>query len=360
MKGIDPTFTLGQMAVNRERILRNLAQAGLLEENAARDLPPVPQRIGLVTSLGSAAYNDFVHEIEASGLGLRLLACDARVQGAQTEATVVRALRALQRSGCDLIVLIRGGGSRSDLAGFDSESIARAIANCAVPVWTGIGHEIDRSVADEVAHTAFKTPTAVAAAIVERTEEYLDAMEANWQAIQGAAHEALLRQEQHLLLTTRTTAREARRSFDRRTLGLGRRSRELVHAVRLRLVEAEGRLSTRAEALAPERFARALHRRHVQLSTASSRLAHSAHRAVRDARRQLDSLQARVQANDPERLLARGYSLSYDEGGALLRDPAGLRAGAPLRTRLARGEVLSRVESTSSPENPRKAGGREG
>ena len=118
MIAIDPAFTLGDLAVQREKILAALAADGLLDANARIAVIDLPLRVGLVTSLGSAAHADFVHELDASGIGFEL--------------------------------------------------IARAIAASPIPVWTGIGHEIDRTVADEVAHTAFKTPTACAGALVER------------------------------------------------------------------------------------------------------------------------------------------------------------------------------------------------
>jgi exodeoxyribonuclease VII large subunit len=346
MKGIDPAFTLGQMAVNRERILRQLASDGLLERNAQCELPVVPQRIGLVTSVGSAAYNDFVHEIERSELGLSIAACDARVQGAQTEDTVIAALRTLQREGCDLLVLIRGGGSRSDLAGFDSETIARAIATASVPVWTGIGHEIDHSVADVVAHGSFKTPTAVAAAIVARGREFLERVEGDWAEIESLAGRRIATESDRLSAVSRQLARETSHAHARATAQLQRRSREVVHSVRVRLVQADGSLRARAGSLAPARFVQALARREAELGHRRRRLAQVAARSLQLPMQKLEAAQLRVRASDPERLLRRGYSLSYDSGGRLLRDSTSLGPGDSMRTRLAGAEVLSRVEST--------------
>ena len=173
MDGIDVRFTLGQLAADRDALLARLTEDGLLRRNAGVAVPLVPERIGLVASRGSAAWHDVLHELEASGFGFRIAHVDVRVQGADAAASVAAAVRTLGRRRVDVIVLVRGGGSRTDLATFDDERIALAIARSPVPVFTGLGHETDRSVADEVAHTCFKTPTACAAGVVERVRSYL-------------------------------------------------------------------------------------------------------------------------------------------------------------------------------------------
>ncbi|MBM3661205.1 MAG: exodeoxyribonuclease VII large subunit, partial [Actinobacteria bacterium] len=166
MNGIDPVFTVGQMAADRARVLRVLAEEGVLRRNGDHPMPLVPLRVGLVTSGGSAAYHDFVHELEVSGFAFRVAHCHARVQGAAADRRIAYALRRLAGLDLDVVVLVRGGGARSDLSAFDTETVARAIAGMPVPVVTGIGHEVDRTVADEVAHTYAKTPTAAAGLLV--------------------------------------------------------------------------------------------------------------------------------------------------------------------------------------------------
>ena len=169
---LDPRFTLGDLAQQRDQVLRRLAADGALDANRRHRLSAVPLRVGVVTSAGTAAWHDFHDELRRSGLGFRLVLADTRVQGPEAGRRVARAIRALSahalmhrndEQGLDVLVVIRGGGSRNELATFDAEPIARAIAEAPVPVLTGLGHEIDRSVADEVAHTSLKTPTACAA-----------------------------------------------------------------------------------------------------------------------------------------------------------------------------------------------------
>jgi len=171
MSAIDPAFTLGQMATDRDRVLAALAGADLLGRNALVPLPMLPLRVGLVTSVGSAAHADVLHELTASGFGFHVCVVDAQVQGPGAARSLVAGIGAVVDAGVDAVLVARGGGARTDLLAFDDESVARAVATCPVPVVVGIGHETDRTVVDDVAHTACKTPTAGAALLVGRVRE---------------------------------------------------------------------------------------------------------------------------------------------------------------------------------------------
>ena len=194
MSDLDPRFTLGDLAQQREQVLRRLAADGSLDANGRRRLSAVPLRVGVVSSAGTAAWHDFHDELVRSGFGFQLVLADTRVQGPEAGRRVTRAVQALSihavQRGLDAIVVIRGGGSRNELATFDAETIARAIAAAPVPVLTGLGHEIDRSVADEVAHTSLKTPTACAGHLVDAVRAYLDGVEASHAAVLATAHQA--------------------------------------------------------------------------------------------------------------------------------------------------------------------------
>ena len=183
MTAIDPAYTLGQLELLRAQLLQRLEAEGLLRANAAHPLPLVPLRVGVVTSSGSAAEADFVDELRRSGFAFDVRRVDARVQGPDAAYDIVSGIERAVADGAEVIALVRGGGARTDLAAFDDERIARAIATCPVPVLTGIGHEVDRSVADDVAHTAHKTPTACAHALVLRVRAFVDAIDGRWLAI---------------------------------------------------------------------------------------------------------------------------------------------------------------------------------
>ena len=183
MSSIDPTYTLGKLAARKDALLAALSAEGILRANAARSLVPVPIRVGLVTSIGSAAHADISTVFERAGLAFTVVEVDTPVQGSGAEVSVAAAIRAADDASVDVLLVARGGGSKTDLAVFDHEMVARAIAATGVPVVTGIGHDIDRSVADEVAHTSTTTPTAAAQFVVERVAVWLDRL---------ADHEAML------------------------------------------------------------------------------------------------------------------------------------------------------------------------
>lgn len=174
---VDTTFALGEIARKRDELIKKLVAGGIDKKNKQRPVPLVPLRIGVVSSTQAAGFIDFRRHLEESGTGFQLLVADVNVQGDRAPGQVAAALAALdRRDDIEVIVVIRGGGSKGDLAAFDEEVVAMAIARCSHPVFTGIGHEIDTSVADIVAHTNLKTPTAVAAhliALVGRFEDRL-------------------------------------------------------------------------------------------------------------------------------------------------------------------------------------------
>lgn len=169
--GADPAFALGELELKKKEILNRLTKEGLLKPNKRLPVTMLPQRIGLITSKGSAACNDILKTFSSSSFGFKIYLADATVQGVQTERSVLNSLEALSKLHLDLVIIARGGGSKTDLFYLDNEAIARHIAGYKYPVWTGIGHETDISILDHVANRYFKTPTAVAEDIVARFVE---------------------------------------------------------------------------------------------------------------------------------------------------------------------------------------------
>ena len=345
MDGLDARFTLGQLAADRDQLIRKLLSEGLLDRNGRRAVPNVPLRIGVVTSVGSAAWHDFTHELETSGIGFQLLACDVRVQGVGAAERVAAAIATLADPSyqLDVLVVVRGGGSRTDLATFDDERIARTIANCPIPVFTGVGHEIDRAIADEVAHTAFKTPTACAAHLVERVRAHAADVDEVYSRILRLSTEQVAQAE-------RSVRERAVRAVDRSRRGLVVADQRVVHQA-----DRIGRQATQALALQSASLARTsgrisgTSRAHLQaaqrqVQVDAARLIRRAPRMPVEADRTLNALAARVDALDPVRTLARGWSITRRADGTLVRDAADLHPGDALVTTLAHGEVTSRVE----------------
>ena len=181
---LDTDALLGKVAAERARLVKALVDADLYDRNRRIDVPSVPSCIGLVASPGTEGFRDFMGQLEESGIGFPVRVVPTRVQGRGAPALVAGAVRRLQSAGCDVIVIVRGGGSKADLATFDAEPVARAIARSDVAVWTGIGHTGDLSVADEVANRTFITPT-------DCGQELATVADAYWRSTVGRGLEAL-------------------------------------------------------------------------------------------------------------------------------------------------------------------------
>ncbi len=351
--GVDPFFTLGRLEARRREVLAALKAAGLLALNRSLPLADLPLRVGLITSAGSAAERDFRSGLTASGYPFAVDLVDCRMQGDQTAPQVVQALVRLAGRAVDVVVITRGGGSRADLSWFDQQALCEAIARCPVPVVTGIGHEIDRSLADEVAHTSCKTPTAAAELLVGRVRAGDDRLRRAAGALATAATAALRDTQTRLAGTIRLGALAERALRDGRVRLQGQAAR-LDARVARRLAAAQRRLAAAAGDL---RLATG-HR----LAAAGARTRYLAGRLEREAAQRqrstherLKHLDDKVRLLDPARLLERGYTLTLDASGRLLRAAGALQPGDRLRTRFADGHVDSTVTAAGA-SRPRRKG----
>ncbi|MDO8581148.1 MAG: exodeoxyribonuclease VII large subunit, partial [Candidatus Omnitrophota bacterium] len=176
-ESIDPSYTLGKLAQEKQKLIAQLKQKGTFDKNKTLNLPLIPLHVGLITSYNSAAYNDFCSELAKSCFGFNVFVRNTIMQGKRTEKDVCRAIDELEKiKDLDAIVITRGGGSLADLADFDSALIAERIAVCHLPVLSGIGHEINVSITDMAAHTHAKTPTAIAQFLVARVNQFRETL----------------------------------------------------------------------------------------------------------------------------------------------------------------------------------------
>ena len=324
MSGIDPRFTLGEMALQRDDVVRRLVAAGLYDRNKARRVPPAPLRVGVVASTSSAAWADFLHEIERSGLAFQLRLIDVRVQGEWAVTEVSRAVRTLSRHvDLDVVVVIRGGGSRTELATFDHEAIATAIATSPIPVFTGLGHEIDRAVADEVAHSSLKTPTACAAALVEHVQAFQQRTELVWSAI----------------------TRKGERALDAAAADVGHVANGIRHRVVAAVERADERLVQRGHRVRSG-AERVVERAELRMVGAAAALRRTPQRLEPEVRH-LDAVAQRVRLLDPVHTMARGWSMTRTADGRTVRIATDLQPGEPIVTTFAYGTARSRVEETT-------------
>ncbi len=322
MSAIDPTYTLGVLAAEREALLRRLSESGMLRANARHAVPIVPLRVGVVTSIGSAAHADITTVFERSERAFTLVEVDTAVQGAGAERSIAAAIRAVGEAGVDVVLVVRGGGSKTDLAVFDHADVADAIVHAPTPVFTGIGHDIDHSVADEVAHTAHTTPTAAAQAIVAVVDDWLARLSSRETDIAHHTRRALATADERLEHLQRDVVRTTGRALER---------------ANTRLANSSARL--RRSAVRTETSALAL------LDQAVVRIGLATRHRLRTAELTLDTASARTNALDPSIALARGWSITRGPDGAVVRSVADVSAGAELTTQVADGTITSTIAS---------------
>lgn len=319
---LDVHYTLGEAARRREEIVRLLIAAGLHNVNTSLELPALSLRVGLITSLGSDAYNDVLRSLSESGYAFDVTVHGARVQGQATEPSVLNALDwfAERSDRFDAILICRGGGSRTDLVWFDTERLGRAVALFPLPVIIGIGHEQDQSVLDAVARSC-KTPTAAAGLLVEHAARALERIEDAGGAILELAAG----------------------SIDRQRLESEERAARLAGVARHRLALAQGRLDQ------VERQVRSSAR--VALRAERERLAVSVHRIPREARRCLElgserlaSRHRRLTLVDPRRVVERGYAILRRDNRSVLVNAAQAEPGEPLVAELKHGRLRVTVD----------------
>jgi len=319
---IDVSALLGRMAAQRAALLKALEAEGLLRRNASLGVPKVPLVVGLVASPRTEGLDDFLGQLVDSGLAFVVLLAPVQVQGARAPASIVNGLASVARTGCDLTVVVRGGGAKADLAAYDAEIVARAVASHPVPVWTGIGHTGDQSVADLVANRALITPTACGQELVRRVAGFYDAVTESSLRLRRRATEVVdeaLMGHLHSRRRLVASARGQLRHHGEHIVGHAGRLRVQAHR---HLKEGRTLLERRLGRLGP-------------LSVA----------AVDRHEERLESLRRLIGAYDLQRQLERGYSLTLDEQGRTVRSAASVSLGQRLHTRFADGSVGSVVDA---------------
>ncbi|HEV2362552.1 MAG TPA: exodeoxyribonuclease VII large subunit [Acidimicrobiales bacterium] len=324
---IDVEGILGGIAAARAKLLRTLEAEGLLAANGLLPLSPVPLRVGLVTSPDSEAYRDFTSRLRRSPFDFQVFLEPSTVQGPSAPRQIADALRRLQDVGPDVAVIVRGGGGKADLQAFDSELVARAIAEAPFPVWTGVGHTGDRSVADEVAARSFITPTACGEALVDRVADYWQLVTQKSTLLIARVDAATARAAGNLRFAAGRMAASVNRHLDRRNADVNHRA-AVISAV------ASGRLGHEESKLGGRR----------------TRLAAASKRRLQDAETRTRQAGDLLRAYDPARQLERGWSLTRDSSGAVVRSVRAVRVGEALTTRVADGELASTVTGIDDTE----------
>jgi hypothetical protein BACCOPRO_02366 len=320
---IDPSYTMGDMERLRREILDRLAREGVAGSNRSLGLPPVLQRIAVISAPGAAGYGDFMNQIglNSDGFVIYPMLFPAVMQGDRTVPSVLDCLDRIEQAldFWDCVVIIRGGGATTDLNGFDNYELARRVATFPVPVVVGIGHERDRTVLDELACVRCKTPTAVAAFIIDRMRDYYARVADLVHRVARYDREALKGEHLRLANLEQTVPSLVKQKVMRERL----RIRDLVAGVERGAASRVRREETR------------LDKDLLRIFSATSG-------AVRREEMRLEKLDSMVRVLSPENILRRGYSITRI-GGKSIRDASVVKPGEVIETRLANGTLLSKT-----------------
>ena len=324
---IDPSYTLGDMERLRREILARLKADGIIDMNKQLDFPAVPQRIAIVSAAGAAGYGDFMNQLHNNAYGLQFYTClfPAVMQGKETVPSVTAALDRINRhiDLFDCVVIIRGGGSTSDLNSFDDYNLAAHVAQFPLPVVVGIGHERDVTILDYVACRRVKTPTAAAELLIGCGVEALAHIDELREAIVSTAREYITearRQVQYLSGTIPLIAGNI----------MERNRARLQHIMQIVPLTAQSRIAQGNERL--QFFLK-------QMQQASAQ-------TIMREKMRLTAIYEKVQILSPQNTLRRGYSLTTVNGHAVT-DASQLAAGDTITTHLANGTVTSTINKLS-------------
>lgn len=342
---IDPSFTLGKLALNREQILRALREQGLAEQNKSLPLPIPPLRIGVLTSESADGWNDFKRHLESSGVGFAITLLPIAVQGDKTRASVLGGLAwfASRADYFDCVCILRGGGSRTDLAWFDDMDIALAVAKHPIKVLIGIGHERDRSVLDEIAHSE-KTPTAVAAFLADTVLGERRKVAERAILLQRSVGRLLQSETNWLSRSAMSLGSHATGRIRSERQQLDTAARDLrSHSLR---AVAEGRRGLETAARTLQTFAlQSCERKKHELARASDRARHGAMALLQRAQHKLEQLADKQRLLDPRFVLRRGFALVRDEQGRVVPSATRIEQGQRITIQMRDGAVRTRAEA---------------
>ena len=296
---IDPSFTLGELAIRRQQIIQTLQAEGIFDLQKSLTLPLFCQRIAVISSETAAGYGDFCAQLSDNEYGFCFTTqlFPAIMQGEQVETSIVDALNSIYEDidSYDVVVIIRGGGATADMSGFDTLTLAENVAQFPLPIITGIGHDRDECILDMVSHTRVKTPTAAAALLTDHLKTVLD------------------------------TLNDAQQRITRFT--------------QLKLSTLKAQLSN-LQATLPHLLSAIMSRQQTRIETLTQRIPLLVERRLTNEKHHLELISEKVRMLDPSLLLQRGYSITLKDG-MVVKSARQLHTGDEIETRLSEGTIKS-------------------
>ena len=342
----------GALQLAFEQLKARLQAEGLFEASRKKPIPPLPQRIGIITSPQGAALRDILNILARRHHTANVLIYPVQVQGDAAAGEVLAGLRYFDEqtrraARVDVIVIARGGGSAEDLAAFNHEGLARSVAESKIPVISAIGHETDFTIVDFVSDLRAPTPSAAAELVIRSRQEIEAQAEEMRRRLEHAARYHLLMARQELTeLAQHGAFRGMMDGIHRGQQRLDEKRFRLEKAERQLLERCRRRLETAAAAVRHYDARQRLAAIRQQLNAQAANLAAAMRTRLLAANAALDRRSASLEALSPLAILNRGYALVFDAKGRLAKDAARLKVGDELSARLARGQVKARVLKT--------------
>jgi exodeoxyribonuclease VII large subunit len=342
----------GALRQRFELLKTKLAAEGLFAIEHKRPLPRLPRRIGVITSPTGAAIRDVLHILRRRFCTIPVLVYPVQVQGGVAAAQIARTIRrASARAECDVLILVRGGGSLEDLWAFNEESVARAIYDCTVPIVTGIGHEVDFTIADFVADVRAPTPSGAAELAAPDGNELLKNVLRLTNRLNVALTRSLKTQQDRAAWLQRRLAQlhpgvELRQHAQR----LDDLEQRLIRVVRSDLSDRQRTVLQLATELRQHSPALRVANARRRLGVAHASIERAARQTMDKLARRLAVASRTLDAVSPLATLERGYAIVTDSKGTVITNAQDVRAGQIIEARLTKGSVRARVERSTNPE----------
>lgn len=342
---IDPSYTIGDLERLRREIFIRLQKEGIVNNNKSLEFPLGPQRIAVISAEGAAGYGDFMNQITSNAEGFvfytRLFPCV--MQGDKVSESIRKALLIIESTAelWDCIAIVRGGGATTDLNGFDDYELAKAVATCALPVVVGIGHERDRNILDEIAHTSLKTPTAVAGFFIDSLRNAYEQMLFSADKIRTYSGELIRGEERKISSLHSLLPQLAIRKLEDAKAKLNSISSQMPLITRARLGNESARLRSFNQFLSNITFSR-LEKEHIKIQNLIQNLRNLTDNRINRESQMITAKESLIKALDPKNILLRGYSITRVNGKAV-KSSLDLKNGDILTTILPDGEIESKV-----------------
>lgn len=344
---IDANYTLGDLHRKRQEIIDKLISQGVFDMNKTLALPEVIQHIAVISSSGAAGYGDFINQLNDNPYGYRysIQLYNTIMQGNQTEKSVIEAFNHIyhEKTQPDVVVIIRGGGAKTDLAAFDSYDIAFHITQFPLPVFTGIGHERDDSIADMASHLKFKTPTAVAAYINDHNHSYEEELLDNYLSITSIAKDRLHDHYSLMNYMAFSVVNESREILAKAAIEADRLMSQVNNSARNDVAEQKRKLDRCRQQLLTHVSVETV-KADARLIAYQNEISIAPLRILKSHIEAMAHYEKNIALADPSSILRRGFSITRHNGKSI-NSATSLIEGDILHTEFSDGSVISTVEN---------------